>query len=403
MKAGIINAYRRLLESTNYPSHRYLFHFFNTKSRLTGLVGPRGTGKTTLLLQYIKDKIRIIDKTIYLSLDNIFFTQTKLIDLVEELYEINGIRNYFFDEVHKYPRWDQELKNIYDSYPDITMVFSGSSSMDLIKGSYDLSRRGKIFRLGGMSFREYLEFRLGVTLKSFSFKDILLNPEAIVEEVSGIERLKGHFHEYLDAGYYPFVFEDEENYHQKVLNILEKTIYEDISNYYKLKTENLRNFRKILSYLATIPPGQLNRNSIAKQIGLDNKTVDNYLNILSETGLVCQIKKNKSGSGLLKATEKIYLDNPNLYKAIVDEIGFNYKIGTVREIFFIRMLQIAGEKVFYSKIGDFQVQGYNFEVGGKSKKKNQIKGSLHNSFLIKDDILFPAEHEIPLYFFGFLY
>ena len=403
MKENIISTYRRLLKSTNYNTHRYLFNSFNMNSRLTGLIGPRGTGKTTLLLQYIKEKIKNKKETIYVSLDNIYFTQTKLIDFVDDLYEINGIRNYFFDEVHKYPNWDQELKNIYDSYPNVNIIFSGSSSMDLIKGTYDLSRRGKLYKLDGMSFREYLEFRLGITIKNYSFKEILDNPDRIIEEISEIERLKGHFIEYLDSGYYPFLFEDEENYHQKIVNIIDKTIYEDISNHYKLKTENLKTFRKILSYLATIPPGQLNRNSISKHISLDNKTVENYLNILNETGLVCLIKENKAGSALLKATEKIYLDNSNIYKAIIQEIGFEYRKGTIREIFFIKMLQNSGEKVYYSKIGDFRVQNYNFEIGGKNKQKKHIKENLQNSYLIKDDIIYSTGNEIPLYLFGFLY
>ncbi len=403
MEEKIITTYRRLLKNTNYKTHRYLFNTFNTNSRLTGLVGPRGTGKTTLLLQYIKKHFENKSEAIYISLDNIYFTQIKLIDFVDDLYEVKGIRNYFFDEVHKYPKWEQELKNIYDSYPNINIVFSGSSSMDLVKGTYDLSRRGKLFKLGGMSFREYLEFRLGLTIKSYSFKDILTNPETVIDEISIIERLKGHFLEYLDSGYYPFLFEDEENYHQKIMNIIDKTIYEDISNHYKLKTENLINFRKILSYLATVSPGQLNRNNISKHIGIDNKTVENYLNILNETGLACLIKENKSGSGLLKGTEKIYLDNTNIYKAIINEIGFEYRKGAVREIFFVKMLQNSGEKVYYSRIGDFQVQDYNFEIGGKSKQKKQIKQSLHNSYLIKDDIMFSTKYEIPLYLFGFLY
>ena len=402
MRENIISTYRRLLKSTNYNTHRYLFTTFNMNSRLTGLVGPRGTGKTTLLLQFIKEKIDI-KGSIYVSLDNIYFTQTKLIDLVDDLYEINGIRNFFFDEVHKYPKWNQELKNIYDSYPNINIVFSGSSSMDLIKGTYDLSRRGKLFKLGGMSFREYLEFRLDINLRNYNLNEILENPDPLIEEISGIERIKGHFLEYLDSGYYPFFFEDEENYHQKIMNIIDKTIYEDISNYYRLNTENLVNFRKILSYLATIPPGQLNRNSISKHIGLDNKTIENYLNILNETGLVCMIKENKAGSGLLKTTEKIYLDNSNLYKTIIQEIGFEYRKGTVREIFFIKMLQNSGEKVYYSRIGDFRVRDYNFEIGGKGKQKKQIKENLQNSYLVKDDIIYATGNEIPLYLFGFLY
>lgn len=403
MQDAIITTYRRLLKQTNYPTHRYLFRSFNTKSRLTGLVGPRGTGKTTLLLQYINEKIQNKNECIYASLDNIYFTQTKLIDFVDALYEIQGVRSFFFDEVHKYPGWEQELKNIYDSYLNVTIVFSGSSSMDLIKGTYDLSRRGKLFRLGGMSFREYLEFRLNTPIRSYCLDDIIKKTQSVVDEVTKIERLKGHFLEYLSKGYYPFIFEDEENCYQKIMNIIDKTIYGDICNYYKLKTENLLQFKKILGYVATIPPGGLSRNSISKHIGLDNKTVEHYLNILHETALVCLVKEKKTGSGLLKSTEKIFLDNASLYQAITNEIGFPYNTGTVREIFFIKMLALAGEKVCYSKIGDFTVRGYNFEIGGKGKNKKQIRKDMHNSYLVKDNILYPAQKEIPLYLFGFLY
>jgi hypothetical protein len=367
------------------------------------LVGPRGTGKTTLLLQYINEKIKDKNQCIYLSLDNIYFTQVKLIELVNDLYEIDGIRYFFLDEVHKYPSWDQELKNIYDSYPAIKIVFSGSSSMDLIRGTYDLSRRGALYRLEGMSFREYLEFRLKIKLSRITFQDLIKNPNPSIEYLSEIDRLKGHFLQYLDSGYYPFIFDDEQNYHQKILNVIDKTIYQDISNFYKLKTENLNRFRKILAYLATIPPGELNRHNISKHIGLDHKTVENYLNILNETGLIYLLSENKAGSAILKGTEKIYLNNPNLYKAISNETGFNYNKGTLREIFFIKMLENAGEKIYYSKIGDFDVQKYYFEIGGKSKSKNQIKKKPKNAYLVKDDILYKSGNTIPLYLFGFLY
>ncbi len=403
MKDNFKTIFYRLLDNAKYKTHRYLFKSFNINSRLTGLVGPRGTGKTTLLLQYINEKIKNKNECIYLSLDNIYFTRENLFKFVDELYEIDGIRYFFLDEVHKYPGWDQELKNIYDSYPDIKIVFSGSSSMDLIRGTYDLSRRGAIFRLKGMSFREYLEFTQGIAYQVIDFKELTSNPADIAAGFSNIKRIKGLFLEYLDYGYYPFMMEDPENYHQKLLNIIDKTIYEDISNYYKLKTENLVYFRKILSYMATIPPGQLNKNSISKHIGLDNKTVDNYLKILNETGLARLIKENKGGSSILKGTEKIYLDNPNLYKAITYETGYEYNRGTIREIFFINMLQNSGENLFYSRIGDFQISNYIFEIGGKSKSKKQIKEKPENSFLVKDDILHGSGNTIPLYIFGFLY
>jgi predicted AAA+ superfamily ATPase len=165
-------------------------------------------------------------------LDNIYFTQVNLIDFVDDLYEIDGIRYFFLDEVYKYPDWNQELKNIHDSYPDGKIVFSGSSSMNLIRDTYDLSRRGSLFKLGGMSFLEYLEFLLDRTIPNIGFNDLLKNPEGLLEKLAGIDRIKGYFLEYLECGYYPFLFEDKENYHQKILNVMDKTIYEDISAFY---------------------------------------------------------------------------------------------------------------------------------------------------------------------------
>ena len=403
MITKFITTYKRLLQATNYKHHRYTYKEFNTNSRLTGLIGPRGTGKTTLLLQYIKEKIEDKDECIYVSVDNIYFSKNLLIDFVNELYEDYGIRYYFFDEIHKYKNWNQELKNIYDSYPDIKIIFSGSSSIDLIKGAYDLSRRGVLYRIGGMSFREYLLFNEIVDIGIVTLEEILENRDKIEEKIAGIKKLKGYFNEYLSKGYYPFYLEDETTYNQKILRIIEKTIFGDISNFYKLKTENLSNFKKILSYLATIPPGELNRNSIAKNIGLDNKTVQYYLNILHETGLIELISENKSGSNLLKNKEKIYLDNPDLYASITSEIGYESKIGTIREIFFIKMIKNSGGKIFYSKTGDFEVNNIIFEIGGKNKTVKQIKNNLDNAWLVKDNILYGSKYEIPLYLFGFLY
>jgi len=403
MISRFISTYKRLLQTINYKNHRYVYKEFTIKSRLTGLIGPRGTGKTTLLLQYIKEKIEDKDECIYVSIDNIYFSRNLLTDFVQELYEDFGVRYYFFDEVHKYQNWNQELKNIYDAYPDIKIVFSGSSSIDLIKGAYDLSRRGVLYRIGGMSFREYLLFNEIADIDVVTIEEILENRGKLEGKITGIKKLKGYFHEYLDKGYYPFYLEDETTYNQKILRIIEKTIFEDISNFYKLKTENLSNFMRILSYLSTIPPGELNRNSIAKNIRLDNKTVQNYLHILHETGLVELIAENKSGSNILKQTEKIYLDNPDVYTAITEEIGYESQIGTIREIFFIKMIKNSGSKIFYSKIGDFEVNNTVFEIGGKNKTVKQIKDNLDNAYLVKDDILYGSKYEIPLYLFGFLY
>ena len=185
---NFFTTYKRLLQSINYKHHRYIYDEFNINNRLTGLIGSRGTGKTTLLLQYIKEKIENKDECIYASIDNIYFSKNLLIDFVNELYEDYGIRYFFFDEIHKYPNWNQELKNIYDSYPDVKLVFSGSSSIDLIKGTYDLSRRGVLYRINGMSFREYLLFNDIADIETISLKELLNNRSDFEEKVSGIKK-----------------------------------------------------------------------------------------------------------------------------------------------------------------------------------------------------------------------
>ncbi|MCK5914562.1 MAG: ATP-binding protein, partial [Deltaproteobacteria bacterium] len=376
MARNFINTYKRLLRTTDYSCHRYMYDEFNLENRLTGLIGARGVGKTTLLLQYIKEKIADPDECIYASIDNIYFANNRLSDFVNELYEEYGVRNFFLDEIHKYPDWNQELKNIYDSYPDCRIVFSGSSSIDLVKGAYDLSRRGVLFRLAGMSFREYLKFNEIADIAPITFDQLLKDRKDIEDAAASIKKLKGHFKAYLGEGYYPFHLEGKESYRQKVLRIIDKSLYEDIPNFYKLKTENLPCFKRILYYLATIPPGELNRNSLAKNIGIDNKTIRHYLQILYETGLVELLRENRSGSRLLKNTEKMFLDNPDLYSAIIAEIGYKSQTGTIREIFFLKMLKNSGNIVHYSKVGDFVVNDTIFEVGGKSKSKKQIKNKL---------------------------
>ena len=403
MISQMIATSKRVIGNTKYKHHRYIFDRFEITDRLTGLIGPRGTGKTTLLLQYINEKMDDQESCIYASMDNIYFAKNSLIEFVCELYDDYGTRYFFLDEIHKYKNWNQELKNLYDSYPDIKIIFSGSSSIDLVKGTYDLSRRGNLYYIGGMSFREYLLFNDILDWPPITMDELLYDRGKIEQEIASVKRLKGYFKEYLGKGYYPFAFEDHEFYNQKIQRIIEKTIYEDISNFYRLKTENLSSFKKILAYMATIPPGELNRNSISGKIGLDNKTVSNYLNILNETGLVELISENKYGSSLLKKTEKIYLDNPDLYVAISEEIGFSAEKGTIREIFFLKMLINSGFKPHYTKHADFELNGIIFEIGGKNKSLKQIRNNLDNAFLVKDDILYGGKYEIPLYLFGFLY
>lgn len=402
MKQLLAATYYRLLENTPTDHHRYLFDYSLDK-RLCGIIGARGTGKTTLMLQHIKERLGS-PNAIYFSADHIAFSQISLFEYIQDQYELEGIRNFFVDEIHKYPNWNQELKNIHDSFPDIKLTFSGSSSMDLIKGSYDLSRRALLYHMAGMSFREFLLFEDGIELPTYSFDTILSEHQKISEELSKIPRLRKRFAEYLSFGYYPFYFEDKDTFQQRILSVIEKTIYEDIASFYKLKTENLPYLKKILSYLATIPPSEVNTNNIAKAMRIDNKTVGSYLEMLEDTGLVRRIGIDQTGGPLLRKPDKIFLNNASLYYAITQGTGHDANPGTIRETFFVSMLQGAKHAAQYATKGDYTCNGVTFEIGGRNKDFKQIANLDKQALIVKDDILYSeGKRSIPLYLWGFLY
>lgn len=383
------------------PYRRYLYSELNLKNRLLGIVGPRGVGKTTLMLQYILSNFPTIKaQVLYFSADHIYFTNNTLLKFVQDAHFDEKIEYFFIDEIHKYKNWNQELKNIYDSYPNIKIMFSGSSSIDLIKGTYDLSRRAILKHLTGLSFREYLNFTTNNNYAPIKAQDILQHYRDFDKEFSAIDHVKKHFNHYLQKGYYPFVFTDEEGYYERINQIVDKTIYEDIANFYKLKTENLHLLKRIIGYLSTIPPGEVNTNNLANYLAIDNKTAFHYLHILSEAGLVRLIYPKVSGNQMLRKVEKIFLHNTTLQHAINTQVAGEIDKGSIRELFFIQSLQDANVDIFYNKKGDFSALDTIFEIGGKNKTIQQIKGI---GLLVKDDIPISANGVIPLYYWGFCY
>lgn len=396
--------FHRLIADLSISTYRYLYFQFNINSRLTGLVGPRGTGKTTLLLQYIKNNLYTSGKVFYFSADNIYFNNNSLLEFIANLYQLEGINIFFIDEVHKYANWYQELKNIYDAFPEIKIIFSGSSSIDLIKGSYDLSRRAKLFKMAGLSLREYLNFTTEADIQAVTFDDLKTNYRKYDNSFSQIPRIKGIFKKYLTLGYYPFVFEDENSYHEKVLRTIDKTIYEDITNYYNLKTANLSYFKRILNFLATSMPGNISINNLAHNLGIDHKTAENYLNILAESGLVRLVYAEATGNQVLRKPEKAFLHNTTLMHVLRSCMSSADTLGTMRELFFVQSTVDAGLSTFYCSSGDFAIDNVVFEIGGKNKTKKQLQNVAKNSaLLVKDDILTSAQTTVPLYYFGFLY
>lgn len=390
--------FERLISLTELKTKRALFDRFVPK-RLTGLIGPRGVGKTTLMLQYIKEHRD--EKMFYFSADSIYFLKTTLLQFVDELYKFEGHRTFFIDEIHQYKNWSQELKNIYDSFPDIQVVFSGSSMLELQEGSHDLSRRVNTYHLPGLSFREYLAFAEHLAIPSISFEELIAYPKELVE-LGHIDTILGHFRTYLRAGYYPFFFEDSETYSERILQVVSKIIYEDIPNCFDLKTANLHFFKQLLGYLSSIPPGEANTNNMARNLGIAHQTVEHYLYILDRVGLITLVYPLEGGGSYLRKPRKIFIHNTNLLYTLNSLVGSECNQGNLRELFFLQALRDAGTPVFYSKKGDYQAKDHIFEIGGKNKSGKQLQGSELPGFLVKDDILYPGKNVIPLFHFGFI-
>lgn len=400
----ITNIYYNIINNFNIDNFRYLYSKIDFNDRIIGIIGGRGVGKTTLMLQLIKYKLKNIHQSIYLTMDHIYFLDKTLYDTIKYFYEKEKRRYFFIDEIHKYKNWEQELKNLFDAYNDINIIFSGSSSINIVKGKYDLSRRCILYKLNGLSFREFLNLKYNQDYKSFSYNEIIENYFDISYELLKIDELSENFKEYLLKGNYPIIFEGSKNYYQILVNIIDKIIHEDIISLYSLNTENIPIFRKIIFFLSTMQPSELNPTAIGNAVGSSNKTIAHYIDILKETGLINLVQINKQGAAMIRNYEKPYIENTSLYYAINKESGKEINIGMVREIFFVANILNSGKNLFYSKdIGDFQIENNYFEIGGKNKSKKQILSDLPNSFIVKDDILYPAEKTIPLHLFGFLY
>lgn len=396
-----------LLQNTSLDFKRFLYTDIDFKQQLIGIIGPRGVGKTTLILQYLKENFskRNSDEAVYFSADNVLLQKGDLLNLAGELHLKHGVNLICIDEIHRFNNWNQELKNIYDSLPGLKVIFSGSSSIDLFRGKYDLSRRGVIYNLPGFSFREFLNFFKGVEFKPCSFEQLLINRQKIAKDIYAKEKkILKYFSEYLEWGYYPFYKEtgSVELYTEQLNNIINKIIYEDIASVYKLKTDNLIVFKQILYFFATITPGEVNVNKLAGSLGRNHATIAEYLSILEQAGLIRFLTNNKAGHSLVRHAKKIYLDNANLLYAIGRVAGKRIEIGTVRELFFLNQLQNIKKVPCYSAKGDFSVDDYIFEIGGKNKTDEQIE-NLEKAYFVLDDILIGDKKNIPLFLFGFLY
>lgn len=400
----LLEDYQRLVSQLGDVYQRNIYSSLTSDHRIVGIVGPRGIGKTTYILNFLKAHYLHNQQALYVSADDLFFSDNKLLDLARDFINHYDGKLLCIDEIHKYPNWAQELKNIYDKFPNLKIIFSGSSSINLTKEKYDLSRRAILKYLPGLSFREFLEIKLGEKFPILSLTEIVDNGAEIAANLTPVPKLPGWFDEYLQIGYYPLFnnHEKHEDIYLALMGIIEKGIYIDIPSYYKIRSTTLPLFKKILQFIYSSPPSSINVHKIAKSLKKDHSDIAKYIEMLRESGLLRFLLIDKTGHALIRNTEKIYLNNTNLFYAIENELRKGINKGSIRELFALTCLDNANLKPAFSKVGDLKCQNLIFEIGGKNKTTKQIKG-VENSFLLLDDILIGSKKVIPLYLLGFLY
>lgn len=394
----LIEIHRQRLKWTDTTFVRSLVNRIDWNSRLIGIKGSRGVGKTTLLLQYIKQNYGNSTDVLYVSLDNIWFTNHKMSDLVDDFVKRGG-KYLFLDEVHKYPSWAQEIKNLYDNYPQLSIVFTGSSLLEILNARADLSRRADIYHLQGLSFREYMEMFHGIRLPTYSFPDILERHSDISDEVLSLFRPLQYFDDYLREGYYPFYVENPKRFPIRLEETVNMILEIELPLLRHVDYAYVHRIKQLLQIVSQSTPFIPNVSKLAERIGISRATLTTYLKYLEETELLISLYKDSLGISALQKPEKIYLGNTNLMYALNTE---NVNKGNLRETFFANQVQY-GHVLQYSDTSDFLVDGkFTFEIGGKQKSRKQIEG-LEYAFVVSDNIEYGSGKRIPLWMFGLLY
>ncbi len=380
----------RKLKNTPVEFFRYKYNQIKWESRAFGLVGPRGVGKSTMLLQYIKQNLDTKD-TLYVSADNLYFAEHKLVDLADRFVKMGG-KHLFIDEIHKYEGWSRELKQIYDSYDDLQLVISGSSILDIYKGMADLSRRMPIYEMQGLSFREYLRLFHGIDVPVYSMEDILTHKAVI----NGIEHPLPLFHDYLKRGYYPFGRDAE--FEIELMQVINQTMEIDIPMHIKANVSVGRKLKSLIMVVSKSVPFKPVMQKLADVTGISRNDIPDYLIYMERAGMISQLRNATGGLRGLGKVEKLYLDNTNLIYTLAPERA---DIGNVRETFFMNQTRVCND-VRSSDISDFEIDGKVFEIGGRKKGQKQIE-SADDGYIVKDDIESGYANVIPLWAFGLNY
>ena len=381
---------------------RDFMQHINWNSRLLVIRGPKGVGKSTLMQQYIKQHFPTGDRhVLYCSADTNYFSTHTLLDLAESFVMMGG-KWLFIDEVHKYPGWSREIKEIYDLYHELHIVLSGSSLIQINDGQADLSRRLMPYDMPGLSLREFIHLNTGLDIQPISLDYLLDKPsEACMDIISKCHPLE-HMERYRQFGYYPFYFEEKKEYYDKLENTVNYIIDVELTKYRSLDVGYTRQVKALLHVISQMIPYEVDISKLSKASGISRQSTLKYLTNLEEANLIRRVFTNLMTVTDLQKPDKIYLDNPNLLYTLSLE---KPEIGTVRETFFANQLASAGHQVEYAgyKKGDFRIDGnIVIEVGGQDKGFSQISGQ-ENAYVAADDIESAYMRKIPLWAFGFLY
>lgn len=387
----LIRTFRTRLENTPTDYVRYLYDKISWNSRLVAILGARGVGKSTLVLQHIKlhEDIR---STLYVSADDLYFSTHTLVELAEKFYQDGG-KVLYIDEIHKYKNWSTEIKNIYDTYADLRVGYTGSSILDLEKGGADLSRRKLEYRLPGLSFREYLSIGKGIQIPVHSLEQVVTNK---IDFPYKEHRPIALFKEYLKAGYYPYFQED--GYYLRLQSVINRIVSNDVPVFAEMTVSTAQKLKKLLYIIAQSVPFKPNYSKSARDLEINRNLVSDLMVYLEKAQLINILRDDTKGISALGKVDKVYLNNTNLAYALSDSTP---DVGNIRETVFLSLL-MQTQVITSSSVSDFRIGDRTFEVGGRNKKQKQVR-NVQNAYVVKDDIEYGYKNVIPLWAFGLTY
>ena len=396
---ALFKKHKMLISQINTGIVREMMHSVNWEKQLVAIRGSRGVGKTTLIRQYIKQKFGIsAGEALYCVMDSMYFANHTLLELAEQFHLMGGT-HLFLDEVHCYPTWSREIKEIIDLYPNMKITFTGSSLIQILNADADLSRRVLSYTMEGLSFREYLQFYKGIHIPVYSLEDILTNYDDICAETNKLCHPQPLFEEYLRVGYFPFYDGDEEEYYSRIENVIDFIVGQELPQFCGVDPANTRKVKALIQFLADSVPYELNIAKLSARLELNKNTVLSYINSLGRAELLMLLYSDSKTITRLQKPDKIYLHDPNMFYAL----GFGEKIGTIRECFLINQLSVNHTVEYGKEQGDFIIDGnITIEVGGPDKTFVQV-ANIPNSYIFADRIELPVGKKLPLWMAGLVY